>query len=150
MDASQIGPPTVAQNPSPPKMPPPQSVAPPSTSSASITVPSGKRRFRITEKADEGYLNLRSGPGMTNDVIAQMPVGTTGLMGNCVRSTAATYRSARWNGMASTDGRRPVAWPTWSNPMPMQATICWLFRGQWAIDNTFNCQVPNKSETRCV
>jgi hypothetical protein len=44
-----------------------------------------KRPFRITEKADGGYLNLRSGPGMNYDVIAQMPVGTTVLMGNCVR-----------------------------------------------------------------
>jgi hypothetical protein len=59
-----------------------------------------KRPFRITEKADDGYLNLRSGPGMDYDVIAQMPVGTTVMTGNCVRLEGGLllFCEVEWHG----------------------------------------------------
>ena len=62
--------------------------------------PGVKRPFRVTEDADDGYLNLRSGPGMTYDVIAQMPVGTTGLMGTCVPLAGGylPFCEVEWNG----------------------------------------------------
>jgi hypothetical protein len=58
------------------------------------------RRFRITENADNGYLNLRSGPGVTYGVIAQMPVGTTGLIGNYVPLDGGyvPFCEVEWNG----------------------------------------------------
>ena len=62
--------------------------------------PSMKRRFRITEKADDGYLALRGGPGVTYNLIAQMPVGTTGMMGNCVPLDGGylPFCEVEWNG----------------------------------------------------
>jgi hypothetical protein len=63
-------------------------------------VPSVKRRFRITEKADNGFLELRSGPGVAYSMIAQMPVGTAGVVGNCVpvETGYLPFCEVEWNG----------------------------------------------------
>jgi hypothetical protein len=43
----------------------------------------GKRPFRVVN-ADDGYLNIRKGPGTQYEVIAKMPLGAAGLVGRCV------------------------------------------------------------------
>jgi hypothetical protein len=75
-------------------------------------VPNVKRRFRITEKADNGFLELRSGPGVTFNMIAQSLSVRRAWWEIASLSPAATCRSARWNGMGNTDGPRHAALPT--------------------------------------
>jgi hypothetical protein len=45
---------------------------------------SGKRPFHVVN-ADDGHLNIPMGPGLNYDVVAEMPLGETGLVGKCVR-----------------------------------------------------------------
>jgi hypothetical protein len=42
-----------------------------------------KRPFQVVN-ADEGHLNIRKGPGLNYDLVAEMPLGETGLVGKCV------------------------------------------------------------------
>ena len=60
------------QPPTPPRQPeaqPPQSET--------------KRQFQVVN-ADDGHLNIRKGPGPDYDLVAEMPLGETGLVGKCV------------------------------------------------------------------
>jgi hypothetical protein len=42
-----------------------------------------KRSFHVVN-AEEGHLNIRKGPGPNYDLVAEMPLGETGLVGKCV------------------------------------------------------------------
>jgi hypothetical protein len=42
-----------------------------------------KRPFRVVN-AEEGHLNIRNGPSPNYDLVAEMPLGETGLVGKCV------------------------------------------------------------------
>ena len=41
-----------------------------------------KRPFQVVN-ADDGHLNIRKGPGPNYDLVAEMPLGETGLVGKC-------------------------------------------------------------------
>ena len=58
--------------PTPPRHPEPQ---PPQQET--------KRPFQVVN-ADDGHLNIRKGPGPNYDLVAEMPLGETGLVGKCV------------------------------------------------------------------
>lgn len=45
--------------------------------------PGAKRPFRVVN-ADDGYLNIRKGPGPKYELVTTMPLGETGLVGRCV------------------------------------------------------------------
>jgi hypothetical protein len=59
-------------NPTPPRQPEAQ---PPQQET--------KRPFQVVN-ADDGHLNIRKGPGPNYDLVAEMPLGETGLVGKCV------------------------------------------------------------------
>jgi hypothetical protein len=42
-----------------------------------------KRPFQVVN-ADDGHLSIRKGPGLNYDLVAEMPLGETGLVGKCV------------------------------------------------------------------
>jgi len=59
----------------------------------------------VRQDLPDGYLNLRSGPGVNHDVLAQVPAGATLEIGQCVLpddngQTTSGWCEARWNGTA--------------------------------------------------
>jgi hypothetical protein len=75
--------------------PPPQQ--PPPAPSPSVS-DAPKRPFRIVNASD-GYLNLRSGPGTSFEQIASIPVGSTVLVGRCVKPEGLLpFCEVEWQG----------------------------------------------------
>jgi hypothetical protein len=57
--------------------------APPLPQPSPQTAQDSKRPFRVVN-ADDGYLNIRNGPGPKYGLVTAMPLGETGLVGRCV------------------------------------------------------------------
>lgn len=68
---------------------------------AEHTGPGPKRRFRVV--SDDGFLNIRKGPGPEYDVITTMPSGETGTAGQCVsvqsNSSYLPFCEVEWRGI---------------------------------------------------
>ena len=68
----------------PPAPTPPQAQPPPPLPQYSPQTAQGsKRPFRVVN-ADDGYLNIRNGPGPKYELVTTMPLGEMGLVGRCV------------------------------------------------------------------
>jgi hypothetical protein len=68
---------------------------------AEHTGPEPKRRFRVV--SDDGFLNIRKGPGPEYDVITTMPSGETGTAGRCLsvqsNSSYLPFCEVEWRGI---------------------------------------------------
>ena len=68
---------------SPAPTPPQAQPAPPLPQHPPQTAQGSKRPFHVVN-ADNGYLNIRNGPGPKYELVTTMPLGETGLVGRCV------------------------------------------------------------------
>jgi hypothetical protein len=92
--------------PAPPAQP---SYAPPAQAAPVQTAPAYNRPAVITKSVKRdvslGYLNLRSGPGQDQKIVARIPAGSTGVVmtGSCIAprdgSSAYPFCMVEWNGL---------------------------------------------------
>ncbi len=70
---------TVATLPPPPTLPPAVTAPPAASPTGSVTVPESEARYEVAFVTSNDTLNVREGPGVTYDVVAELPPQTDAI-----------------------------------------------------------------------